>query len=76
MPAAAVVNGDAHWGDADAVLAARRGGGRTKPCAAHPATKVVQPVAVIAPTATPTPPRAVASSVLLFAVGVGQGYGQ
>ena len=42
MPAAAVVDGDAHWGGADAVLAARRGGGQTKPCAAHPATGVSQ----------------------------------
>ena len=53
---AAVVNSDAHWGGADAVLAARRGGGRTKLCAAHPAMGVVPPVAVAVPLATPTDP--------------------
>ena len=48
MPA---VDGDARWGGADVVLAARPGGGQTKPCAAHLATRVVKPVAVVVPPA-------------------------
>ena len=45
---------DACRGGANAVSAAggeRGGGSRTKPCAAHPATRVVRPIAVVVPLA-------------------------
>ncbi len=48
MPA---VDGDARWGGASVVLAARPGGGQTKPCATHLAMRVVKPVAVVVPPA-------------------------
>jgi hypothetical protein len=51
---AVAVNKDACWGGANAVSAARRCGGWTKPCADHPATWVFRPVAVVVPSAAPT----------------------
>ena len=53
MPGA-VADRDACRGGANAVSAAggeRGGGSRTKPCAAHPATRVVRPIAVVVPLA-------------------------
>jgi hypothetical protein len=53
MPGAAA-DRDACRGGANAVSAAggeRGGGSRTKPCAAHPTTRVVRPIAVVVPLA-------------------------